>query len=297
MRKETCGHAAAITANVIFGLNILVTKAMLSSWMSPLGYTTTRMIFGLLVFWALSLFFKREKVEPRDLPLILVCGFIGIALTQAGFAAGIRFTSPVTFSLIGALSPIVVLFLSAVFLKEPVTRRKGIGALLGLSGAALVILGNSGPGSSSNTPLGIGIAIASVSSYAGYLIMVRKISAKYSPVTMMKWMFVAAVLVILPFGCSELPKQRIYSPAVELAGVLELGFALVFSSILAFFLIPVALKRIKAASAGIYTNLQPVVASVFAIIIGQDFFSWEKPIALFLVVAGVFLVTREQEFR
>ena len=38
-------------------------------------------------------------------------------------------------------------------------------------------------------------------------------------------------------------------------------------------------------------NLQPIVASIAAISIGQDTFTWDKPVALVLVIAGAVVVT------
>ena len=40
-----------------------------------------------------------------------------------------------------------------------------------------------------------------------------------------------------------------------------------------------------------YSNLQPIVTAALAIAIGQDVFTWNKPVALLLVIFGVFLVT------
>ncbi len=293
IKEEIKGHVAAITTNVIFGLNIPITKSLLSGWMSPMGYTFTRMIFGMCMFWIISFFQKKEKVALKDLLMIFLCGLLGLVATQVTFAVGLRYTTPVTYSLILALSPIIVLLLSALFLKEHITKFKTVGVILGIVGASIVILGGNGNGSS-NTLLGIVISVISVSCYAGYIIVTRKISAKYSPVTMMKWMFLLSVIILLPFSYSELPEQRIYSSEAMITAISELAFALLFSSIIAFFLMPVALKRIKATTASIYVNLQPLVAASVAMIVGQDIFGWDKVLALILVMAGVYLVNQSK---
>lgn len=292
IKEEIKGHIAAITTNVIFGLNIPITKSLLSGWMSPMGYTLTRMLFGMSMFWTISLFQKKEKVIFKDLMMIFLCGLLGLVATQVTFAIGLRYTIPVTYSLILALSPIVVLILSTVFLKESVNRKKIFGVIMGITGAAIIILQSSNGSSGSNTIFGIIISVISVTCYAGYIIITRKVSAKYSPVTMMKWMFLLSAFILLPFGISVLPEQQVYSSATSFTAISELLFALVFSSIIAFFLMPVALKRIKATTASIYVNLQPLVASSVAIIIGQDIFGWDKVVALILVIVGVYLVTQ-----
>lgn len=296
-KEEIKGHIAAITTNVIFGLNIPITKSLLSGWMTPMGYTLTRMIFGMCMFWMIGLFRKKEKVVFKDLLMIFLCGLLGLVATQVTFAVGLRYTTPVTYSLILALSPIIVLILSTVFLKESVTRKKLFGIILGITGAAIIILQSGNGSSGNNTIFGIIIAIISVTCYAGYIIITRKVSAKYSPVTMMKWMFLLSVIILLPFGFSELPEQPIYSREATLTAVLQLTFALVFSSIIAFFLMPVALKRIKATTASVYINLQPLVASTVAILIGQDLFGWDKVLAACLVIAGVYIVTQNKSVR
>jgi len=292
MTGETLkGHIAAISMNVIFGLNIPVTKSLLSDWMSPMGYTLTRMLFGLTVFWIIGFFQKREKVPFKDLMIIFLCGLLGLTAMQVSFAVGLRYTTPVTYSLIMALVPIVVMLLSALFIKESITFYKAIGVLLGLSGASIIIIQGNG-NNSVNTTFGILVAIAGVICYSCYLILTRKISAKYSPVTIMKWMFLVSVIVLLPFGYQELPQQRIYSSEATWTAISGLIFALLFSSVIAFFLTPVALKRIKATTVSIYGNLQPMVASSVAVFIGQDIFGWEKLLALLLVLTGVYLVTQ-----
>lgn len=44
----------------------------------------------------------------------------------------------------------------------------------------------------------------------------------------------------------------------------------------------------------ILSLLQPIIASIIAILIGQDVFSWDKPIAALLVFTGVYLVTQSK---
>jgi len=58
-----------------------------------------------------------------------------------------------------------------------------------------------------------------------------------------------------------------------------------------FFLLPFGMKYIRATTVSTYMNLQPIVASVAAIFVGQDSFTWDKPVATTLVMAGAYIVT------
>ena len=51
------------------------------------------------------------------------------------------------------------------------------------------------------------------------------------------------------------------------------------------------MKWLRATTVSIYTNLQPVVASLVAIAIGQDILTWDKPVAGVLVLLGAYFVT------
>ena len=289
------GHLAAIGTNVIFGLNISLTKALLmQNWIIPLGWTMTRMSFGFVMFWAFSFFARREKIAMRDLPIVIACGMLGLVIPQFSFFIGLLYISPVMSSLIPALNPIFVLLLSALFLSDPISLKKTTGVIIGMSGAALAVLQYRNGGTSSNYFLGISLLLLSVVSNSSYLIVLRKIAGKYSPITIMKWMFLGAVVILSPFGISDLPKQRLYTPEVTILPIVMVIFSLIISGLLAVVLMPYALKRIKATTVSMYTNLQPLAASTAAIIAGQDIFSWDKPLALILIVLGVFIVTRSQ---
>lgn len=294
MKEKQQGLIAILSANVIFGLNIPVTKALMDQWMTPWGYTMTRLLFGALLFWGIGCFFKMERVKKRDLFILLIGGLLGFLGTQIAFAQSLKYTTPVVFSLLMALAPVSVLLLAAIFLQESVPRRKVLGILLSVVGAALIIVfGSKGGKQASNHFLGILYAIACILFYSGYLILTRKISIRYHPLTIAKWMFLSSALAILPFSFSELPKQEIYSADTTITALSLLSFSLLFSSTLAFFLMPVALKRLEAGTVSIFMNLQPIVASGVAISVGQDVFTVDKVVATLLVLSGVYMVTRK----
>ncbi|RSK39059.1 DMT family transporter [Mangrovimonas spongiae] len=296
MRERQQGLLAILTANTIFGLNIPVTKALMDNWMTPLGYTITRMFFGVLIFWLISLFLKKERVNKKDFPIIFIGGLMGFVGTQFLFSQALEYTTPVIFSLLMALTPVVVLVLSTIFLKEAISIKKVLGILLSISGAILIIvLNNTESNLSTNQFLGILFSLMCVFCYAGYLVLTRKVSMKYRPVTIAKWMFLVSALVAFPFSFQELNHQAIYTNEATVMSYLFLVFALLFSTTLAFFLMPYALKRLEASTVSIFMNLQPIIASVVAMIVGQDVFTWDKPLAVILVVIGVYMVTHKKK--
>ncbi len=287
------GHISIIVSCIIFASNILLTNALVGTWMTPMGYTLTRLIYGAMVLWFLSLFFKKEKVERKDLLVLAIGGVLGFIVSQFAFALALRFTTPVNFSLIMAMVPVVVLILSFFFLKEKITQNKSIGILLSVIGAIVIILqGKTGNATGSNNVLGITIAFISMSSYGIYLMITREVSQKYSSITILKWMFLFTAIMLIPFGFSELLEQKIYTSSVTIMPVIQLLTILIFDATLVYFLLIISLRNLKATTVSTYMNFLPVFTSVLAVIGGQELFSINKLIAIVLVITGVTLVTR-----
>ena len=294
-RDTLVGLAAAVTANVIFGLNVPVSKAILDNWMTPIGYTTLRMFFGTVVFWTFATLWRREKVGRKDLILIIIGGLMGYLGTQCSFAKSLEYTSPINFALLISLTPVATLLISALFLHEAVTLRKLLGIVLSISGAFIVILEGKNNSVGTNNLLGISLALLCVLFYASYMVLTRKIAIRYSPITVAKWMFLVSALSLLPLVPYEFPRQHILFTETTIPALALLGFALIFSTIIALFCVPLALKKLEPGMVSIFMNLQPLVASVVAIAIGQDHFSVQKLAAGILVLSGVYLVTSKKK--
>lgn len=287
------GHAAVMTANVIFGLGVPVTKYLLDQWVTPMTYMATRCIGAALIFWVISLFLPKEHVERKDLFVIMLGGLLGFVISQTLTAWALDFTTPVYFSLIATLTPVATMLMAALFLNEKITGMKTLGVVLAILGAALMVFVGWVGGAGRNDLLGIFLAILSVLTWVVYLLITRKVSQKYTAVTQMKWIFLVSTIAVLPFSWREFPATALYGGQADWAGIAAMAFIVVFATVLGYFMIPFAMQYLKATTVSIYTNIQPVVASLVAIAIGQDLMTWDKPVAAVLVLLGAWLVTRE----
>ena len=285
------GHLAIFAANAIFGLGVPVTKALLDDWVTPMGYMASRCVFAAVIFWVIAYFMPKEPVEKRDLVVIMLAGLLGFVISQTLTAWALDFTTPVYYSLVAAMTPVAVMILAAIFLKENITAVKIVGVLLAIAGALLMLFISWQSVTGKNDRLGIFLTVLSMLTWAVYLIVTRKVSAKYSSVTQMKYVFLVSAIVTLPIALFTEPQQRLYSSACEWSGVIEMAFIVLFATVLGYFLIPYAMKFLRATTVSIYTNIQPVVASLVAIAIGQDVMSWDKPVAAVLVLLGAYIVT------
>ena len=274
---------------VIFGINPNCSEAVVPEYISPHTFTAARMLFGAAVFWMLSPFFPRERVERRDRWTILLGGIV-LAGTLVAFSLAFRYTSPCYVSLVSATSPLLVMVLAAIFLHEPISARKSMGVFVGVAGA-LMIVAFSWKIDANATPMGLLLCFINILFYAAYLLVTRSITRKYTPVTLMKWMFLIGAIVCLPLAIPAIPESPMLQGTVPVSAWLNFFTVMVFSTVVAYFLLPVGLKYLRPTTVSMYSNLQPVVTSVVAISTGQDAFTWNKPVALVLIAIGVYLVT------
>ena len=297
------GHAAVLLANVIFGLAVPMSNFLLkpasgadgNAWLQPMGYIATRCVFAAIIFWVIQCFLPKEKVERKDLIVIILGGVMGFAVSQSFAAWSLYFGSPVYFSFVGALCPIAVMLAAWPLLGERITGIKTVGVVVGIVGALLMVY-QSAAGVSlegSNNLLGVIFALLSLVTWVCFLIVTRKVSAKYSATTQMKWTFLASAIIMVPLAAMVEGVPTLYTSACTWEAAGSAAFVVLLATVLGYFMIPFAMKRINATTVSTYTNLQPVVASIVAFSIGQDILTWDKPVAGFLVLLSAYLVTIE----
>lgn len=279
----------------LFAVNIPISKHLLQSgYISAYGLTLARISFAAVAFWIASVFAGKDKVERKDHLLLLLGALLGIIFNQGLFIFGLSNTSPVDASIITTSSPLFAMIIAALVLKEPITTQKVSGVLLGGIGAIFLVYtshhGNVAADSSMKGNLSV---VGSSLSYATYIVITRPLSSKYSSITIMKWMFLYAAILVVPIFYKDL----IYAPLFrqhEVAPFVMIGYTLLFATFVAYMLIPLAQKRIRPTTISMYNNMQPLIASFIAIILGQDSFSVEKAISGALILTGVYLVTQSK---
>ena len=291
MKEKTLGHLACFIAYAIFGINIIVCKDLTSSRLiSPIALFCLRSLGAGSLFWIISCFLPKEKVEKKDYVKIMMASLLGFFLTQITFLIAIPDITPMDCSIVSSLSPIYTMFIAAFALKEPITFRKIGGVAISFIGVIYLILNSvTGQGSTVQTSwVGILLMIANSLCFSLYLGLFKPVITKYSVITFMKWIFLFAAAFSLPLAAHEL----ITFDYSLLSGTYlsELAFLIVCSTFITYFLIPLGQKRIRPTLVSMYSYVQPIIAIVISIWVGMDTLSWQKVLAAVMVFGGVVLV-------
>jgi drug/metabolite transporter (DMT)-like permease len=295
MGKKQQGNLIMVVVILIFGLNIPINKYLYAEeLLTPVALTALRMSFAAPAFWLVSLFLPKEKVEKKDLLMLLAGGLCGMGFNQGLFAYGLGQTSPVDASIITTSSPLFAMIIAAIVLKEPITWMKAGGVFVGAAGAIFLVYSSHHGDIKQGANLSGNIAIAGAQFfYAFYLVITRPLSEKYSSVTMMKWMFLFACMAALPFSYGEVFNAPLFRQT-DITPFLLLSFTLIGATFIVYLLIPFAQRRIRPTTISIYNNMQPLIASAVAIYMGIDKFTIEKLIAAIFIFGGVYLVTKSK---
>lgn len=294
MKGASKGHIAILTTNIIFGINIVIAKNVLSNGnIDALALTYFRMLGATIAFWIASLFVKREKLTIKDFVILFFASLFGIVINQTSFIVGLKTTSPIDASLIITLTPIITMLISAAYLKEPITSKKIIGVLIGCLGAVILIFSSKYLNvSGTRSWLGNSLCFLSSLAYACYLVFFRDFIKTKHPITLMKWMFLFSAILLLPIGIPKISAVDLRS-INNLLGV-EIIYVVLMATFLTYLLIPIGQKHLRPTTLTMYNYLQPIIAAILAIFLGQDNFGIEKVLAAILVFLGVYVVTQSK---
>lgn len=295
MSKREWALVAATLVSIIYGVTFTIAKDVMPTYIDAFGFIFLRVGGSMLLFWLSTLFVKTEKIEKADFPRIIAASFFGIAFNMLTFFKGLSYTSPIMGAVLMVTTPMIVLVLSAILIKERMENRKIIGILLGLAGTITLILYGKSMVNAPNAMLGNFLVFVNAVSYGFYLIIVKKLMDKYKAISFVKWIYFFGFLMVLPFGWGEF--QSVDWAIVPTSAYLKIGFVVVFSTFLTYLLNLLSMKELKPTTVAVFIYLQPLFASIFAIYLGKDELSWVKIGSALLIFIGVYLVTQKKPSR
>lgn len=292
MSKRTWALLAAMMVSLIYGVSFTIAKDVMPTYIKPFGFILLRVFGATILFWLVSFWGPKEKIQRNDFPRIIAAAFFGVALNMLTFFKGLNYTSPISASVIMVTTPIIVLILSAIIMKERMETRKIFGILLGLFGTGFLILYGKSMGNATNAMLGNFLVFINALSYGFYLIVVKKLMDKYNAFTFVKWIYTFGLLMVIPFGWSEY--QEIQWQTIPEIIMGEIGFVVVFTTFFTYLFNLVSMRELKPTTVAVFIYLQPLFATIFAMSLGKDQLTWVKVLSAVLIFVGVYLVLQKK---
>lgn len=291
MSKRTLAFLAAIGATTIYGINHTLAKGVMPNYVTPFGFIFLRVVGAAILFWAISFFAPKENIDKKDWGRIFLAAVLGMAINMLSFFKGLQLSTPINSAVLVTISPIAVVVLSAFLLKERITLNKGLGIFLGFIGAvSLILFGAEIRQDAPNIPLGNTLFILNAVAYGAYLVVAKKLVAKYHPFTLMKWLFTIAVIINFPITFPDFLKIVWVTMPLWAYGVV--AFVIIGTTFCTYLFNIFAMTELKASTIGAFIYVQPIVGIVFALLTGKDSLTLIKVGAAALVLIGVYLASK-----
>ena len=294
MDRRTLALLAALGATTIYGLNHTIAKEVMPTYIQGFGFVQVRLLGAAILFWLVSLFIPQQKIDRADLPKMLLCALLGMVINMLCFFKGIELSTPINSAVLITITPILVFVFSAILIKERLLLPRVVGVILGFVGAlVLIVFGNEIRQDAPNIPLGNALFVINATCFALYLVLVKSLSAKYTTVHLLKWLFLFGFIMAMPISYPEF--SQVSWATLPFEAVWRFAFVVIGTTFMTYLLNVYALKQLKASTIGVFTYLQPLIGIGYAILVGADTLTAYKLGAGGVVLLGVYLVTKRYQ--
>jgi drug/metabolite transporter (DMT)-like permease len=278
------GRLAGIVL-VIISAASFGTLAIFGRYAYSAGIDTTTLLFLRFTLSAIlmsGLLVIRHETLPRGttLGLLIGMGAIGYVGQSFSYLTAIKYASAGLVALLLYLYPTFVVILSALFLKEKITRRKLCALGLATLGAIMTVNPQGGQWT------GILLALSAAIIYSVYIIIGAGVMQKVSAIQSSMVIFASAGFIYAVLAAANGP----HWPSTK-AGWLAIGAITLVATVIPVTTFLAGVKRIGPTDASMLSTLEPVVTVVLAAILFGEFLG---PITLLgggLILTAVLLLT------
>jgi drug/metabolite transporter (DMT)-like permease len=266
-------------SNVVFG-------AILVQEFPPMLLAVARLLVTTAVYACIG-FSARYLPKPtlQDLRLLVPIGLLGTVINQTSFYIGLQYADPTTSALLLSLSPVMIGFLAAVFLRERITARMAAGSVAAIIGVFAVV----GKGGTLQLNVGELLMIAAMLSFSVSTVLVRKLILRRDPFFVTAYSTMIGTAALLPISLGLEPVSDMFG-AAPWAWALLIGTALVMQ-VLCGLIWNRQMQIVGASQAAVFLNMQPFVAMVLGYLLLGHAVTLQQGIGAVLIVGGVVWAT------
>lgn len=265
----------------------MILGRFLKDFIGPWSIMSFRLLIGgiiLIVILMLNGQLKniRKITDGRSILVMVLTGVIGY---QALLYYGLHWTTSINTSLINGLIPLVTAFFAAIYLKEKLDFHHWIAACFSMLGL-FIILGHGDLINLYNMNFNIGdlLIFISVSFWAIYSVIGKRIMSRISPLIITAMGVILAMAIVFPFGIIELNyiQEAVWNEKV----VASLIFIGVGPTVLSFLFWNKGVQLIGPSRASLFLNTVPVYTIILSALFQEDKLHLYHLIGLILIVGG-----------
>ncbi len=276
-------HAALLGAQAAFALFPIFGKLVLPA-IPALVLAAIRVASGALVLEGVRRLSRARELERRHRPAVLLYALLGVSFNQVLFILGLSMTSAIHTTILTATIPVFTLAAAVMLGREKLAAR-GLAAVCLATAGVLVLLDIGHLRQAGGTLRGDLLILANSLSYSCYLVLSRPILAIYPVSTIVSRIFVYGAFPILLVASPGLLRFKPSAvPAYAWGGVAAI---VLVCTVLPYLWNSWSLARTEASRVAFYVFLQPLIASVLAVLVLRETFAVRTAVAAALIFAGL----------
>ena len=265
-----------IFANLLFGANFSFYVSLTRNYLDFQQIFMLQVLAASIFFIPFALFSKQSyRIPLRDFGNILIVTVLIVYGWMFMLLWGASYTSPIDASTISTLGPVFTILTGHFLLREKnITWARRIGVVLGFAGAAFLLFDKA-------------IAVNTV--------IIKPQLQRYGTLVVMGWYYIIGLLITAPFFWKYIADTDFLR--LPLSGQAELAYVLVLGTVLPMYLLYRGTEQLTFIHTALYRYIQPVVATVLALVRHQEQIDRTNIIAGVLIFASIILVIREANLR
>lgn len=290
--NRTLGPALILLAGCFWGSMGIFVRRLSAFGFDSIQIVSIRVTLAALFFSVLLLIRDRSgfRIALRDLPLFLGLGFGSILFFTVCYFTAITLMPLSTAAILLYTSPIWIMVMSVLFFREPLDRRKILALVLAFAGCVLV----SGLSGGALTLTGLLVGLGSGIGYGLYSILGTVALRRYSPYTVTTFTFLLAALGSWLI-CRPADLAAKVAGAANPAGLLLFCcLTALVTAVVPFLAYTLGLGTVEASRAGILATIEPMVATVFGVLVFSEPLTVSSSLGILLILSSVILLNWKQ---
>lgn len=281
-------EAVLLAIIVAWSINFTIAKVVINHGVQPIVYSSLRYCTGAALMVAITL--QREgslRMARRDLTILLGVGLAGTVINQLAFVYSLKLAGVTTTALIMGVVPVLTALVAAAVGVEKLRRVFVFAGIASFAGVALVAVGSGGP--VGGNILGELLALTVAGSWAMYTVSVNPLTRRYSALRIFTILMVEGAVLLPIVGSRQIARQSWSLPAsIWALMVVSTVIPLVVGNVLWVW----AVGKVGPSRASLFANLQPLFATVFAVLLATDSLTWIQAAGGLLIGVAIAIARR-----
>lgn len=292
MKNITKGFIAVIIAELCLSIVEIVSVFAYRGGANSYTVTTVRSLEAMILFGLAVCLLKRLsfKIKKEDILKVVLCSFC-LTFNLWAFYRGLEEIGNVgTLLAVAYTSPIFVVILATIFLKESLTIKKVISVALGFVGLLFAIQFLPTANYVGVSILGLIFALIAALGWGLYFLTLKPLLKKYHLFPILFYNFLFCFLV---FIFAQNPVTSFHQLTWSNFGYISI--AAIVSTFLCYIFLLTGIKHIGASKASVLTYIKPPIAITLAFLLLQQIFTGWQSLGMAMIIGGVILLRTDEK--